>query len=706
MIRVFRYFWLSLALALATGVPAAERNPVRTAAALSQATESARVIVRFRSDADLLRRHALAQRSAAGEAAQASSARAAALGQRVGVALSAGRALDERTHVMRAVGMSSRALADRLAREPDVEFAVVDGRRRALAVPNDPLYASGGSNGPAVGQWYLKAPQAAVLTTGNEVVASLDAPAAWDLTTGSASIVVAVLDTGVRPEHPDLASQLLAPQMAGQTFAGYDFVDSAPNESVLVANDGNGGDPDASDPGDWVTTAEVNDKSSVFYQCVDPDSQGNYVGQNSSWHGTMTASLIAAATNNGIGMAGVAWGVKLLPVRVLGKCFGYDSDILAGMQWAAGISVPGVPDNAFPARVLNLSLGGDGPCNAAYTSVVAAVNARGAVVVGAAGNGTGHAVGGPANCPGVIAVAGVRHIGTKVGYSDIGPEVALSAPAGNCVNTDANQPCLYPILAATNTGTTTPVTTAAGQTYTDSFNVSVGTSFSAPLVSGAVALMLSASPAMTPAQVKAALQGTARAFPFRGAPNDTTTGQPIPQCQAPDANDQSQCYCTSSTCGAGMLDTASAVAAALGLQPRIAVSPGTVVPGSTVTMDSSGTTLAAGRTLAAVQWTLLDGGGIVTGFSSADNAATATVTPSAVGSFSVRLTVTDSQGLVASADTVVSVAAAAVAPPPASTSTSSGGGGGGGALTVEILLLLALAIGVLWQGRRGRDRGR
>ena len=136
-------------------------------------------------------------------------------------------------------------------------------------------------------------------------------------------------------------------------------------------------------------------------------------------------------------------------------------------------------------RVEYMSLGGDGPCVSSYEDAVSEVVATGAVIVISAGNSAGHAVSAPANCSGVIAVAGLRHVGTKVGFSNLGPEVALGAPGGNCVNLAANSPCLYPILTTSNTGTMAPTSS----TYTDSFNASLGTSFSAPLVAGTVALM-------------------------------------------------------------------------------------------------------------------------------------------------------------------------------------------------------------------------
>lgn len=534
------WFRLGICLMLALSLNPApvfgqgERNPAHRAH-IPESVDSARVIVKFRQDSALLRWHALPAQASARAARDAVTARANALGARMGVALGAGRAISERSQVVTASSMDSSQLARRLSAEADVEYAAIDRRRTHFAVPNDPLYFQGPSiagakGGPAVGQWYLHPPS-------GEIASSINATAAWAATTGSASIVVAVLDTGVRPEHPDLAGRLLD---------GYDMVDNRP-----TANDGDGRDTDASDPGDWVSSTESSSDSSSFYQCETEDS---------SWHGTMTSSLIGAASNDGLGMAGVAWGVKLLPVRVLGKCGGYDSDIIAGMLWAAGLAVPGVATNPNPARVINMSLGGSGACDRSYLDAVNAVIGKEdpAVIVAAAGNSSGQSVGAPANCPGVIGVAGLRHVGTKVGFSDLGPEISISAPGGNCVNVEPEMPCLYPILAATNSGSTTPLASS----YTDAFKSSVGTSFSAPLVAGTAALMLSVQPSLTPNQVRAALQSSARPFP---APRSGAAAQPpdVPECHAPDLSEQLECRCTTITCGAGMLDVGAAVASVM-----------------------------------------------------------------------------------------------------------------------------------------------
>jgi hypothetical protein len=331
-------------------------------------------------------------------------------------------------------------------------------------------------------------------------------------------------------------------------------------DNVAEANDGDGRDADPSDPGDWVTADEANSRSSPFYGCtaVDP-STGKFTAQDSSWHGTQVSGIIGALTNNGIGMAGVGPNIQVLPVRVLGKCgFGLDSDVIAGMLWAAGIAVPGLPPNLTPARVINLSLGGPGACHAGFSDAVAQISAAGAVIVASAGNDAGHAVASPANCDGVIAVAGLRHAGTKVGFSSLGQNVVISAPAGNCVNTAAGTPCLYPILTTSNAGATTPTASI----YTDSFNTSLGTSFSAPQVSGVVALMLSVQASLTPERVKEVLQANSRVFPTTGGSDAT-----VPVCQLPqfDASgnpiDQLECYCTNYTCGAGMLDAGATLSA-------------------------------------------------------------------------------------------------------------------------------------------------
>ena len=161
--------------------------------------------------------------------------------------------------------------------------------------------------------------------------------------------------------------------MAGRILPGYDFV-----SDPVIANDGDGRDGDASDPGDWIARSDLTD-SQTFDGCDIAIS---------SWHGTSIAGIIAANTNDGVWTAGIDWSVKILPVRVLGKCYGDDSDIIDGLAWAAGLSVPGVPPNPTPAQVINVSLGEQGECAPAYQQVIASALAHGVTraIIASAGN--------------------------------------------------------------------------------------------------------------------------------------------------------------------------------------------------------------------------------------------------------------------------------------------------------------------------------
>ena len=589
----------------------------------------ARVIVKYKIDSALTR--ALSVR---GEP-NTRPLHAATLSERLRVPLTDGRILGQRTQSLRGTGLTSSRLAEQLSALPDVEWAVPDQRRHIRALPNDPLFADNQPVAtPVAGQWYLRAPTALF-------VSAINAVAAWDLTLGSPAITVAVLDTGILSAHPDLAGKLQPNGLGGY---GYDFVHDIP-----TANDGDGRDASSEDPGDGTTLGEC--------------SPGERA-ENSSWHGTRVAGLIGAATDNGIGMAGVGRNIMLLPVRVLGRCGGYDSDIIAAMRWAAGVTTDvgsGVAlANIHPAKVINLSLGATGACPASYRDVVAEVNAAGVSVVAAAGNENGLAVDAPANCAGVIAVAGVRHVGTKVGYSNIGPEVSLSAPAGNCGNSVT---CLYPLLTISNTGTAAPLTAPTAYIYTaGGANASFGTSFSAPLVSGTVGLMLSLNPALTPGGVKSILQSSARAFPSSGGEAAATA------CHAPDGTSQIECYCTTSTCGAGLLNAAGAVARAFDPTAVATSSNATPSAGSFVTLDGSGSVAYGGRSITTYQWTIVAGASNAS-FAGASNTTSVTLNALAAGNVTLQLAVTDNTGATATNRTSITIA-------PTPVVATSGGGGG------------------------------
>lgn len=626
-----------------TGHPRAPVVRAFTASAGLDDPNNARVIVKYRAGAALLK-------SAPGQPRHAQS-----LGKRMALPLVDGRVLGDRMQALQGRGLNSAALAARLATQPDVEWAVVDQRRRAQqVVPNDPFFGDNQPNiTPVVGQWYLRAPTSTFASATNAL-------GAWAISTGSASITVAVLDSGVRYDHPDLA---------GKLHPGYDFV----RESI--GGDGDGRDGDASDPGDWSSAAD---------SCGQADS---------SWHGTQVAGLIGAATNNGIGMAGIGRNVMVLPVRVLGTCGGFDSDIIAGMRWAGGIASEPVR-NPNPARVINMSLGSEGACSAAYRDVIAELVAARVSVVVAAGNDAGHPVNAPANCEGAIAVAGVRHAGSKVGYSNMGPEIALAAPAGNCVNINSGSACLYPLLTTVNFGLTSP----GSNGYSDSFNSSVGTSFAAPLVAGTVGLMLSLDGNLTPAEVKRHLQASARPFPSSGADDPT-----VRACRAPDRSEQLECYCTASTCGAGMLDAQAAMQRVQqGLQrpsATIALSSTTPTAGQNVSLDGRGSSASGGRSIVSWQWAVSAGGNFAS-LVGATNGTTATLATSAAGSVTVSLTVTDSAGLTQTASTVLAVQASGAGAP----SSPAGDSSGGGAAGAPWLLGLALAVLALRPRRREDQR--
>jgi serine protease len=611
-------------------------------------------------------------------------ARIHGLAKRTGLTLALRREISDRMLAARVDLKTSRGL-DALARlraDPAVEYVAMDRLRFPHATqPDDSLFA---------GQWYL----------GNTEASAVNAVDAWDRERGSSGVVVAVLDTGVLYDHPDLGRA----DRGGKLLPGFDFVSTA-----HMVNDGGARDPDPSDPGDWVNSR---DKEDPVYENCDITA--------SSWHGTRVAGVVGALTNNSGGVAGLSWNSFILPVRVLGKCGGRDSDILAGLRWAAGLSVPGVPVNPTPARILNASFGNDGPCEASYRDVIAELRQRKALLVISAGN-EGTVVSSPANCEGVAAVAAIRHAGSKVGFSNLGPEVTLAAPGGNCVNINGG-PCLFSLDTTSNAGTERP----AAHIFTDQFNSNLGTSFSAPIVSGVAALMLSRNANLSTSQLLDRLREGTRPFPT------SIPGEPgLPTCHVP-ANAQdfqlAQCLCTVSTCGAGMVDASRAVDAADRPIAAIAL-PAQVAPGQVVALDANGSVAACGRSVSAFAWTVVapvvDPPAVV----GADRAEASVMAPTS-GAITLRVTVTDDQGRADSAEVIVesnravttapgSAGASAAScpaavssgptpgaatppstpePPPPGGAARRGGGGG----SIGTLFPLALLIGLFARGRRGR----
>lgn len=429
---------------------------------------------------------------------------------------------------------------------------------------------------------------------------------------------------------------------------------------------------------------------------------------NSTWHGTRVAGIAAALTDNNLGIAGVAYGSYILPVRVIGKCSGYVSDIVAGMYWAAGLSnasISDVPTNPYPAQVLNLSVGGRAPCSQTEQDAVTAIVQDGHVVVAAAGN-DGGPMDAPANCVGALSVAGIRHLGTKVGYSNVSSTaaaVSIAAPAGNCVVVQLTypwtQPCQYSIETTSNDGVTVPGNSfytyslfAPGYTGNVLNEGSVGTSYAAPLVSGVVALMVQANPALTASQIIARIQSSATPFPV------PATAPPGGMCHvATLATDSAgnytdvqalECTCTTTACGAGMLNAPAALAQALQPEASIVTTPATATIGETVTLDGSGSSAASGSYLTAYLWTV-DPNVAISNASS----PVATLKFPALRPITVTLTVTDSAGRQGTSTQVVNSKAF--------TEVNNGGG------DFEPGALVILALGVLGAllGRRGPSAG-
>ncbi len=476
--RVTRHFQLApltLAASLSLGVQAMQPEGAPPTA-LGETTDRLVVKYRHRTSSDVVDAGTL-------QSAERAAGRAGALVRHL-------RRTGSGSHVLkldRRLGVERvRQLAAEIrAIDPQVEFAEPDRIATIQLVPNDPSFAS---------QWHY-----------HEPVGGLNLPLAWSKSTG-AGVTVAVIDTGYRP-HADLAANVVA---------GYDFITSS-----VVGNDGNGRDTSALDPGDNVRAGECG---------------AGLPAQTSSWHGTHVAGTIAAVTGNGVGVAGVAYGAKVQPVRVLGKCGGFMSDIADAIIWASGGAVPGAPVNATPARVINLSLGGGGACDATTQAAIDSARGRNTVVVVAAGNANTDASSTvPANCAGVITVAAVGRGGARAYYSNYGSRVDVAAPGG-----DQSVSASDGIRSTFNAGTSRP--------GSDSYGYYQGTSMAAPHVAGVVALMLARAPGLTPDGVEARLKASTRPLPVT---------------------------CTAG-CGTGIVDASAAVDAALGAAPSPAPAPAPV----------------------------------------------------------------------------------------------------------------------------------
>jgi serine protease len=304
---------------------------------------------------------------------------------------------------------------------------------------------------------------------------AINLPGAWDLETGASSpVTVAVIDGGVVAGHPDLAGKLLS---------GYDFYSNAED-----SGDGDGRDPNPED-----------------------------TSPGTDFHGNHVTGTVGAATNNSLGVAGVSWGVRVVPIRALSGGSGTLADVADALRWAAGKSVSGVPTNANPASVINMSLGGPVACtNApALQQAINEANNTGAIIVVAAGNSNVDAsTFSPAGCSGVITVGATNAAGNRASYSNYGTRIDLMAPGG--------EPSGQQVVS----------TLGSGQYWGKA-----GTSMAAPHVAGVLALMKSKKPALTAAEGLSILKETAR-------PLSAT------QCNRPSGLE----------CGAGLVDAQAALA--------------------------------------------------------------------------------------------------------------------------------------------------
>ncbi len=331
---------------------------------------------------------------------------------------------------------ATRLLAKTISELPGVRWTTLNRIVQPTALPNDPLVTR---------QWHY---------------ATMNLPAAWDVSHDSPGIVVAVVDTGVG-HHPDLVAQFVP---------GVDVISDS-----RVAMDGDGRDMDPTDPG------------------------GDLGEGRSSWHGTHVSGTVAASSNNAMGVAGVSWNARILPVRALGRNGGATSDVLAGIAWAIGEEVPGLDPNPNPAQVVNLSLGTVGNPDAAYQDVIDRGVARGTVFVIAAGNetvSTSDRI--PCNQASVLCIGASRLNGSRASYSNFGPQIDVLAPGGQGLE-DLNGDELPDAV----------LSTYFDEAGTPGYAFLQGTSMAAPHVSGLVALIKTVNPALTHAEIEQLLRDTA-----------------------------------------------------------------------------------------------------------------------------------------------------------------------------------------------------
>jgi serine protease len=607
--------------------------------------------------------------------------RMSALSKTAGVKLTAVRAMSGDASVVKLDApmtlADAQAMAAQLAADPSVEYAEPDMPVKKFQVtPTDASFAGR--------QWTMQVPGTTFQSTINLQGGGMKAftnggganfQSAWPTTQGANTVRVAVIDTGVTLNHPDIAAAIVP-------NSGYDFVSGnvAGLPANFVANDGDGRDADPTDPGDWVTAAE---KAMYAASCDD----GVAGDTTSSWHGTHMSGIVAAVwggTAAGTSTAGAAPNVRIVPVRGLGKCGGLTSDIVDAMRWSAGLTVPMTPANPNPAKVLNLSLGGGAMCAMTTQTAVNEILAAGVVIVAATGNEGAAQVSSPASCTGVIAVTAHVINGENADYANIGPQVAVSAPGGgqgtmlavpNLLVSDS----AYFVWSTSLFGATTPTSAvSATDARTGPAIVGfIGTSPATPHVAATAALLFSLSPGLTPAAIRDLITNAQSVRPH-------PTGG----------------FCLSAqgtgNCGAGLLDSGRAVTLHNTRRPTVNAGANQTVGGAAaVTLTGNGVGNSGNNTLT-YAWIQTSGTAVTLNNA---NAASATFTaPGTDGALGFTLTVTDGNGYRNSSTTTVTVSGAGGGnPPPAP--PPSGGDSGGSTPLWQLLLLAAL-------GFAGRVRAR
>lgn len=287
-------------------------------------------------------------------------------------------------------------------------------RKPQQVVPDDPVFPD---------QWHYR---------------NIQLPLAWERSRGDADVTVAVIDTGVLLDHPDLAGQLLP---------GYDFLDNVEG---------------AADPGDGSDAA--------------------------SFHGSHVAGTVAARTDNALGVAGVGWETRVLPIRVLGRRGGSSADLREALKYAAGLENRSATLPERPVDVINLSLGGSGRSDAEQ-ELLNQIRAKGIFVVAAAGNRSSSTPFYPASYDGVLSVSATSISNRPASYSNFGDHIDLAAPGGERVIGGE---------VISTVGRAVQEDGSDGLRLEFVYEGRAGTSMAAPHVAGVIALMRAIHPELTP----------------------------------------------------------------------------------------------------------------------------------------------------------------------------------------------------------------